>query len=164
MRSTSYICSSPEPRQSSEPSHKCPPPPPPPRPPPPTCPAPDFFEYFSAMAPFLDRDETLMAVSAWNDNGQAQHVKVIRLGKRVGCTRRIVGQMARLGKRVGCTSPVVGRKGESCLGGRPAGPVRPPTCCLPRIRNETKRNETDRNNAKQNETNRSRRIRRKNET
>ncbi|CAN0542781.1 unnamed protein product, partial [Ectocarpus sp. 12 AP-2014] len=37
--------------------------------------APDFFEYFSAMAPLLDSDETLMAVSAWNDNGQAAHVK-----------------------------------------------------------------------------------------
>ncbi|CAM9974433.1 unnamed protein product [Ectocarpus sp. 4 AP-2014] len=35
--------------------------------------APDFFEYFSAMAPLLDSDETLMAVSAWNDNGQAAH-------------------------------------------------------------------------------------------
>lgn len=39
-------------------------------------PAPDFFEYFSATAPLLDSDETLMAVSAWNDNGQAVHVKV----------------------------------------------------------------------------------------
>ncbi|CAN0358728.1 unnamed protein product, partial [Laminaria digitata] len=37
--------------------------------------APDFFEYFSAMAPLLDADETLMAVSAWNDNGQAKNVK-----------------------------------------------------------------------------------------
>ncbi|CAM9621487.1 unnamed protein product [Pylaiella littoralis] len=37
--------------------------------------APDFFEYFSATAPLLDSDETLMAVSAWNDNGQADHVK-----------------------------------------------------------------------------------------
>ncbi|CAM9649000.1 unnamed protein product [Scytosiphon promiscuus] len=37
--------------------------------------APDFFEYFSATAPLLDADETLMAVSAWNDNGQARHVK-----------------------------------------------------------------------------------------
>ncbi|CAM9982748.1 unnamed protein product, partial [Hapterophycus canaliculatus] len=37
--------------------------------------APDFFEYFSATAPLLDQDETLMAVSAWNDNGQARHVK-----------------------------------------------------------------------------------------
>eukprot|EP00904_Undaria_pinnatifida_P006240 jgi/Undpi1/2746/HiC_scaffold_14.g06124.m1 len=37
--------------------------------------APDFFEYFSAMAPLLDSDETLMAVSAWNDNGQAANVK-----------------------------------------------------------------------------------------
>lgn len=27
------------------------------------------------MAPLLDSDETLMAVSAWNDNGQAAHVK-----------------------------------------------------------------------------------------
>eukprot|EP00752_Nemacystus_decipiens_P018383 g16490.t2 len=37
--------------------------------------APDFFDYFSAIAPLLDSDETLMAVSAWNDNGQASHVK-----------------------------------------------------------------------------------------
>lgn len=29
------------------------------------------------MAPLLDRDETLMAVSAWNDNGQVERVKVI---------------------------------------------------------------------------------------
>lgn len=38
--------------------------------------APDFFEYFAATVPLLDRDETLMAVSAWNDNGQVAHVKV----------------------------------------------------------------------------------------
>jgi alpha-1,3-mannosyl-glycoprotein beta-1,2-N-acetylglucosaminyltransferase len=36
--------------------------------------APDFFDYFLAMAPILDDDDTVMAVSAWNDNGQSQHV------------------------------------------------------------------------------------------
>lgn len=29
----------------------------------------DFFDYFHAMAPILDADETLLAVSAFNDNG-----------------------------------------------------------------------------------------------
>jgi alpha-1,3-mannosyl-glycoprotein beta-1,2-N-acetylglucosaminyltransferase len=29
----------------------------------------DFFEYFAAMAPILDKDFTLLAVSAFNDNG-----------------------------------------------------------------------------------------------
>ncbi|CAM9831560.1 unnamed protein product, partial [Discosporangium mesarthrocarpum] len=37
--------------------------------------APDFFEYFSAMAPLLDRDDTLMAISAWNDNGMEANVR-----------------------------------------------------------------------------------------
>eukprot|EP00949_MAST-11_sp_MAST-11-sp1_P001849 g1849.t1 len=31
--------------------------------------APDFLEYFAAMAPLLEKDDTIMAVSAWNDNG-----------------------------------------------------------------------------------------------
>ena len=31
--------------------------------------APDFFEYFAATAPLLDADASLLAVSAWNDNG-----------------------------------------------------------------------------------------------
>jgi alpha-1,3-mannosyl-glycoprotein beta-1,2-N-acetylglucosaminyltransferase len=31
--------------------------------------APDFFGYFASMAEFLERDETLLAVSAFNDNG-----------------------------------------------------------------------------------------------
>lgn len=31
--------------------------------------APDFFSYFLSTAPLLDADETLMAVSAFNDNG-----------------------------------------------------------------------------------------------
>ena len=31
--------------------------------------APDFFDYFAAMAPLLDVDDTLLAVSAYNDNG-----------------------------------------------------------------------------------------------
>ena len=37
--------------------------------------APDFFEYFKAMAPILDHDTTLLAVSAFNDNGFANTVK-----------------------------------------------------------------------------------------
>lgn len=37
--------------------------------------APDFFELFAATAPLLDRDATLLAVSAWNDNGMAQAVR-----------------------------------------------------------------------------------------
>jgi len=44
--------------------------------------APDFFEFFAATAPILDTDATLMAVSAWNDNGQKGSVsdaaKVLR--------------------------------------------------------------------------------------
>eukprot|EP01039_Chlorochromonas_danica_P005570 gene5570-6133_t len=37
--------------------------------------APDFFEYFAATASLLDQDDTLMAVSAWNDNGFEKAVK-----------------------------------------------------------------------------------------
>ncbi|CAM9106826.1 unnamed protein product, partial [Heterosigma akashiwo] len=36
--------------------------------------APDFFELFGALAPLLDTDPTLLAASAWNDNGQRGHV------------------------------------------------------------------------------------------
>eukprot|EP00639_Heterosigma_akashiwo_P032827 CAMPEP_0194744222 /NCGR_PEP_ID=MMETSP0296-20130528/100739_1 /TAXON_ID=39354 /ORGANISM="Heterosigma akashiwo, Strain CCMP2393" /LENGTH=381 /DNA_ID=CAMNT_0039656335 /DNA_START=1392 /DNA_END=2538 /DNA_ORIENTATION=+ len=36
--------------------------------------APDFFELFGALAPLLDTDPTLLAASAWNDNGQRAHV------------------------------------------------------------------------------------------
>jgi hypothetical protein len=32
--------------------------------------APDFFSYFAAFAPVLDRDKSLLCVSAWNDHGQ----------------------------------------------------------------------------------------------
>ena len=32
--------------------------------------APDFFSYFEALAPVLDRDPTLYCVSSWNDHGQ----------------------------------------------------------------------------------------------
>ena len=31
--------------------------------------APDFFDYFEATAPYLDKDPTLLAISAFNDNG-----------------------------------------------------------------------------------------------
>jgi alpha-1,3-mannosyl-glycoprotein beta-1,2-N-acetylglucosaminyltransferase len=37
--------------------------------------APDFFEYFTAIAPLLDSDDTLLAASAWNDNGIKGMVK-----------------------------------------------------------------------------------------
>ncbi|OAE32180.1 hypothetical protein AXG93_1793s1110 [Marchantia polymorpha subsp. ruderalis] len=36
--------------------------------------APDFFDYFEAMADLLDRDSSLLAASSWNDNGQRQFV------------------------------------------------------------------------------------------
>ncbi|GAU33681.1 hypothetical protein TSUD_310900 [Trifolium subterraneum] len=36
--------------------------------------APDFFDYFEAMATLLDKDKSIMAVSSWNDNGQRQFV------------------------------------------------------------------------------------------
>jgi len=32
--------------------------------------APDFYEYFKATLPILQKDETLWCVSAWNDNGK----------------------------------------------------------------------------------------------
>ncbi len=35
----------------------------------------DFFEYFAATAPILDTDATLLAASAWNDNGFNNLVK-----------------------------------------------------------------------------------------
>lgn len=31
--------------------------------------APDFFNYFEALAPVLESDKSLMCISAWNDNG-----------------------------------------------------------------------------------------------
>ncbi|CAI9104839.1 OLC1v1003611C1 [Oldenlandia corymbosa var. corymbosa] len=37
--------------------------------------APDFFDFFEAGALLLDRDESIMAVSSWNDNGQKQFVQ-----------------------------------------------------------------------------------------
>ncbi|KAM4600752.1 alpha-1,3-mannosyl-glycoprotein 2-beta-N-acetylglucosaminyltransferase a [Polymixia lowei] len=36
--------------------------------------APDFFEYFRAMHPFLKSDSSLWCVSAWNDNGRDGYV------------------------------------------------------------------------------------------
>lgn len=32
--------------------------------------APDFFEYFTATKPLLDKDPSLWCISAWNDNGK----------------------------------------------------------------------------------------------
>ena len=37
--------------------------------------SPDFFSYFNATAPLLDRDPSLFCVSSWNDHGQAQFVQ-----------------------------------------------------------------------------------------
>ncbi|GLJ39952.1 hypothetical protein SUGI_0817150, partial [Cryptomeria japonica] len=37
--------------------------------------SPDFFEYFEVAASLLEKDNTLMAVSSWNDNGQKQFVQ-----------------------------------------------------------------------------------------
>lgn len=34
----------------------------------------DFFNFFAAVAPILDADRTLLAASAWNDNGQEGRV------------------------------------------------------------------------------------------
>ena len=44
--------------------------------------SPDFFEWFAATAPLLDADEKLMAVSAWNDNGQGAFVRDPRAAYR----------------------------------------------------------------------------------
>jgi hypothetical protein len=35
----------------------------------------DFFEFFVAITPLLDSDDTLLAASAWNDNGIQGMVK-----------------------------------------------------------------------------------------
>jgi len=40
--------------------------------------APDFFSYFERLAPLLDNDESLLAVSAFNDNGLVGKVKDAR--------------------------------------------------------------------------------------
>ncbi|CAI5465297.1 unnamed protein product, partial [Closterium sp. Yama58-4] len=37
--------------------------------------APDFFDYFEAASNLLDVDESILAVSSWNDNGQKQFVR-----------------------------------------------------------------------------------------
>lgn len=37
--------------------------------------SPDFFDYFGAMAPLLDSDESILAVSAFNDNGKKGKVR-----------------------------------------------------------------------------------------
>ncbi|XP_071691383.1 alpha-1,3-mannosyl-glycoprotein 2-beta-N-acetylglucosaminyltransferase-like isoform X2 [Rutidosis leptorrhynchoides] len=36
--------------------------------------SPDFFSYFEAGADLLDKDQSIMAISSWNDNGQNQFV------------------------------------------------------------------------------------------
>ena len=37
--------------------------------------APDFFEFFAAVAPLVDRDPSVLAASAWNDNGVRGYVR-----------------------------------------------------------------------------------------
>ena len=37
--------------------------------------APDFFGYFTATAPLLDADDSLLCASSWNDHGQAALVR-----------------------------------------------------------------------------------------
>jgi hypothetical protein len=37
--------------------------------------SPDFLEYFHFVAPILDVDESVFAISAWNDNGFTQNVR-----------------------------------------------------------------------------------------
>lgn len=37
--------------------------------------APDFFEFFAATAPILDKEKSLLTISAWNDNGFNDQVK-----------------------------------------------------------------------------------------
>jgi len=32
--------------------------------------SPDFFEYFAALRPILQLDNSLWCISAWNDNGK----------------------------------------------------------------------------------------------
>lgn len=36
--------------------------------------APDFFSYFDNTSPLLWKDSSLYCISAWNDNGQGDHV------------------------------------------------------------------------------------------
>jgi alpha-1,3-mannosyl-glycoprotein beta-1,2-N-acetylglucosaminyltransferase len=36
--------------------------------------APDFFEFFAAVAPLVDSDDTVLAASTWNDNGVKGYV------------------------------------------------------------------------------------------
>lgn len=35
----------------------------------------DFYEYFASVVRFLDEDDQILAISAWNDNGQSDFVK-----------------------------------------------------------------------------------------
>lgn len=37
--------------------------------------APDFFEFFKAVTPMVDSDKTVLAASAWNDNGVKGYVR-----------------------------------------------------------------------------------------
>ena len=37
--------------------------------------APDFFEFFSAVAHYVDDDPSVLAASAWNDNGVKGYVR-----------------------------------------------------------------------------------------
>lgn len=47
--------------------------------------APDFYAYFSSASLLLDIDDSLMCVSAWNDNGKPQFAKNPRSFHRTDC-------------------------------------------------------------------------------
>ena len=53
--------------------------------------APDFFSYFGALRPLLDHDESVMCVSAWNDNGQEKFINLQENGVCVSCDVRWEG-------------------------------------------------------------------------
>ncbi len=60
--------------------------------------APDFFSYFEALAPLLDRDPTLMCISSWNDHGQVR--------RQLFTSSHVLSRQKRQGKRC---------EGEGCL-------------------------------------------------
>jgi len=61
--------------------------------------APDFFRYFAAVAPLLG-DASVLAASAWNDNGQTGHVDLERDSGRVERSDFFGGLGWMLSKRV----------------------------------------------------------------
>lgn len=47
--------------------------------------APDFFSFFEALTPQLDRDPTLMCISSWNDHGQVRLTSFLPCPLPQGC-------------------------------------------------------------------------------